>query len=68
MVRQSLINRRQALKLTQKQVAEKVGVERSSYAAYERGLRCPNLETAQRICKALKMPIYEAFPIEENKK
>ena len=68
MARQHLINRRQALKLTQRQVSEKVGIERSSYAAIELGLRNPSLETAQRICKALKMPVNEAFPIEENKK
>lgn len=68
MVRQNLINRRQALKLTQRQVAEKVGIERSSYAAIERGLRDPSLETAIRISTVLKMPVLQAFPITERKK
>lgn len=69
MTRQNLINRRQALDLTQREVAELVGIKRSSYTAIELGLRNPSLETAQLICDVLKMPFFDAFPIKkkENK-
>lgn len=63
MVRQHIINRRKELKITQLEVAKVAEISRSSYAAIERGLRDPSLETAQRICLVLRMPIDEAFPL-----
>ena len=62
--RQHIINRRKELGITQLEVSNSVGISRSSYAAIERGLRNPSLETAQRICLALDMPVNDAFPIE----
>lgn len=67
-VKQNIIDKRKERGLTQEAVAEGVGIARSSYAAIERGLRCPSLETALRICAVLEMPVDKAFPIQENKK
>lgn len=65
-VRQHIINRRKELKITQEEVAKVAEISRSSYAAIERGLRDPSLETAQRICLVLNMQVNEAFPLREN--
>lgn len=65
-VRQSIINKRKALGYTQKDVSDKTGISRGGYAAIERGLRDPSLETAQRICRILEMPVDEAFPIDRE--
>lgn len=66
-VKQNIIDKRKELGITQQEVADGAGICRSSYTAIERGLRCPSLETALRICAVLKMPVDEAFPIDENK-
>ena len=65
-VRQNVIDRRKEQKITQEEVAKVAGISRSSYAAIERGLRDPSLETAQRICLVLRMDVNEAFPLKEN--
>ena len=67
-VRQHIINRRKELMITQQSVATAAGIERSSYAAIERGLRKPSLEVAQRICMILNMQIDEAFPLIKNRR
>ena len=64
-VRQHLANRRVELDFTQQEVANAVGISRSSYAAIERGLRNPSLDVAQKISKKLKMPVIKAFPIKK---
>ena len=66
-VKQNIIDRRKELGKTQQEVASGVGISRGSYSAIERGLRYPSLDTAQRICAVLNMPVDKAFPIEENK-
>jgi putative transcriptional regulator len=66
MVRQHIINRRKELKITQLSVAKAAGIERSSYAAIERGFRDPSLEVAQRICMILNMSVNEAFPLKDK--
>lgn len=65
-VKQNIIDRRKALGITQSAIAVKVGISRGSYSAIERGLRHPSLDTAQRICLVLDMPVNEAFPIKEK--
>ena len=66
-VKQKIIDKRKELGKTQQAVAEGAGISRSAYTAIERGLRCPSLDTALRICEVLDMPVNEAFPITENK-
>lgn len=67
-VKQNIIDRRKELRITQKAVADGAKISRGSYAAIERGLRSPSLETALRISAVLKMPVEQAFPIEETEK
>lgn len=52
--REWLINIRNIQDFTQQDVADAVGVERSTYAMYESGRRNPPVATAQRIATFLK--------------
>jgi transcriptional regulator with XRE-family HTH domain len=52
--REWLKNIRVGLDLTQQEVAEAVGIERSTYAMYESGRRNPHVVTAQGIATFLK--------------
>ena len=40
-------------RLTQQQVADRLGVTKMSVSQWETGVRTPNLITAQRLCKVL---------------
>ena len=40
-------------KLTQKQVADIIGVSRTCYASWEQGTRQPNIEKLHALCKTL---------------
>jgi transcriptional regulator with XRE-family HTH domain len=42
--------------LTQRDLAEKIGSLQKSISRYEMGLSTPNLETLEKIAKALKKP------------
>lgn len=66
-VKQILIDTRKNMGLTQAQVASEAELSRGAYTAIERGLRCPSLETAIRICDVLKIPVEKAFPITDYK-
>ena len=44
---------RLAAGLTQQQIAEKLNLDRSSIAKYEKGESAPNLKNLPEICKAL---------------
>ncbi|MEW6698652.1 MAG: helix-turn-helix transcriptional regulator [Bacillota bacterium] len=55
-----LIQARKDKGLTQEQVAAKTGIDRSTYAHYERG-RMPGLETALKISQALDKSVEEIF-------
>lgn len=46
---------REALGLSQKEVAEKIGVANSTYSLYESGNREPNVQTIKKIAKALNV-------------
>lgn len=48
---------RKAAKLTQAELAEKVGITSTAYSGYERGTREPSIELLSRIAKALDIPI-----------
>lgn len=52
------VNLREARKstgMTQKEVAEKVGVARSTYALYETGERSPDVEVVKKLAEALNV-------------
>ena len=50
---------RLAAGLTQQQIAEKLNLDRSSVAKYEKGESTPNLKNLPEICKALNISIDE---------
>lgn len=56
-----LKERREAMSLTQKQVAEQIGIAESAYQRYERGAAIPNAKMAVRIAKALKTTVEEIY-------
>lgn len=49
-----LKQRRKELHLTQKQVAEKIGIAESAYQRYENTNRLPNIKVGIKIAKALE--------------
>lgn len=56
-----LKQRRQELKLTQKQVAERANLAESAYQRYERGETIPLIYMAIRIAKALETTVEELY-------
>ncbi|AUJ59212.1 MULTISPECIES: helix-turn-helix domain-containing protein [Bacillus amyloliquefaciens group] len=57
MFKDRLIQLRKGKKLTQEQMAEKVGVHRGTYANYERGHRQPDYETLVKIADFFEVSI-----------
>lgn len=57
---EKLIQARKSKKLTQEQVSILVGIDRSTYAHYERG-RPPQLDTALKIAQVLGRPVEDLF-------
>ena len=53
---------RQIRGLTQKELAEKLGISAVGVAQWENGLRCPKIETLKRIADALEMPVGSFLP------
>lgn len=53
----TLGERRKQAKMTQEQLAERIGVRRESVARYETGERSPSPAVAERIAEALGMDI-----------
>jgi transcriptional regulator with XRE-family HTH domain len=56
-----LIKSRQALQLTQQQVASAVGVSQSAYNYWESGKHYPNATKIFLLVQVLKIPIEEVF-------
>lgn len=54
-IRKSLKSARIKAKLTQKQLAEKLGLNTNFYARIERGEENPSLETLKKLTKILKI-------------
>lgn len=59
-----LINYRKQLHLTQKEVADYVGIHRSYYGLIESGDRNPNLKIAMKISKKMGCSLEKLFPNE----
>ena len=53
--------------LTQKEVADKLGITYQSYGQYERGLRNPKYESIQKIASALNCDISEVLTPDEER-
>ncbi len=64
MKREELASTRKRLKMTQEEVAQKAGIQRSYYGLIENGIRNPTLKIATQIAVALCVPIQDIFPDE----
>lgn len=53
------------MNLTQKDVAEILGITRTAYANYEQGLREPDLATVRKLCAALNISADELLDIKK---
>lgn len=62
MERIKLKERRKALNLTQQQVADEIGMDRSYYVKIENGQRGCKMETWLKIAAVLKIPEGELIP------
>lgn len=56
-----LKERREALGMTQRQVADAVGIAESAYQRYEYGAQDPNVYMAIKIAKALASDVEDLF-------
>jgi putative transcriptional regulator len=52
--------------MTQRQLAEEVGVTRQTIVAIEKGKYSPSLELAFRIARVFSLPLEEVFFIEDD--
>jgi len=57
---------RKKLGLSQQQLAEQIGVKRSTIAMIETGKIMPSLRTALRLSRILGAPVEELFPVEDK--
>lgn len=62
MERAILINLRKEANLTQCEVAEKAGINRSFYGFIEKGIRNPTLKKAEHIARVFNKSVSEVFP------
>lgn len=53
---EKLISRRKVLKLTQKDIAEQLGISYQAYSAWERGVKSPSKDKVKRLEQILKVP------------
>lgn len=67
-MRKKLISRRKKMKITQDQMAKKLGIARSTYAGYELGNFAPSLEIAVQIKKILKYYDDDIFKLNSDSK
>ena len=56
-----LKKRREALGLTQKQVAERIGIMQQAYSRYECSERLPNVKLGIKIAQALETTVEELY-------
>ena len=64
---QSIQEARKKAKLTQKELAEKVGIATITVQQYERGVRTPKIETLQKIAQALNIDVGVLYGVEVKK-
>lgn len=57
---------RKKLELTQREVAEALNIDRSTYTCYEIGKTEPNIETISRLAKIFNVSVVDLFPTDDN--
>ena len=58
---QAIIERREELRLSQKQLAELAGMHRNTVGRIERGVQKPNQSSLEIICQALDLTVFELY-------
>jgi Predicted transcription factor, homolog of eukaryotic MBF1 len=58
-MRLNIISKRKALKMTQKDLAEYVGLKKNTVASWEQGLSSPDIDTIVVLLKLFDMNFYE---------
>jgi len=48
---------REARKMTQEELSQKIGITRSSISAFEKGFKFPSIQTVEKLSKELKIPM-----------
>lgn len=66
MMKNRIAELRKAQKMTQPQLAEKVGILYQALQAYEYGKQIPSVYTAIKIAHALNTTVEELFPVEDK--
>lgn len=57
---------RKNLELTQREVADALNVDRSTYTCYEIGKTEPNIETLMKLARIFNVSIVDLFPTEDE--
>lgn len=63
---ENLQKARERKNMTQKEVAERIGVAKSTYSLYESGNREPNVQTIKKIADLLNVSADELLGIDES--
>ena len=66
MIMNKVASCRKKKRLSQRQLANLVGVHPSYIALIELGLRKPSLDIALKLSRILGVPVEELFPVEED--
>ena len=60
-----IANARREISLTQKELAEKVGVSAQAVSKWERGVSCPDISILDELARALKLSLGELLGVED---
>ncbi len=63
-----ITKKRKTIKLTQEQLAEKLGISSKTISKWENGKTLPDYSLVEELCKILKITSSELFNGEDNKK
>lgn len=65
-INENIKNARKAAGITQKELAEAIGVRQKDISRWENGERTPNIKAFADICKALKVSADMLLELEKN--
>ena len=60
-----IANARREISLTQKELAEKVGVSAQAVSKWERGVSCPDISILDELARALRLSLGELLGVED---
>lgn len=65
-MRQNIITKRNELHLRQEDLADKVGLKKTTISSWEQGLSSPDIDTIVKLMKLFDMSFYEFTGCEEE--